>query len=103
MPYAGKDFSVADPGGLSAQTYSIDVGANIAPGDSIASLAATLTSSSDPSASSRLILSPLITGTVVSQMLGNLLPGTYLLTFIITTGSNQTFSAWNHISVVAPV
>jgi hypothetical protein len=99
MPFAGS-YSPCDPG--ETQPYSIDFANQLVTGDSISSVAnVTLVSDqpgADPNASSWLVGSASISGTIVSQVVGGSLPNglrpgvVYRLTFTVNTTGGRTLS-----------
>lgn len=102
MPFAGY-YSSCDPG--ETQPYSIDFANQLATGNSIASTTSSLAAEQgiDRNASSWLVGSPTISGTVVSQVIGGAMPNglqpgvVYRLTFTITTASVRTLSDYGFI------
>lgn len=96
--YTGTDFDPADPS--ESERYGFDFVTELAPGDTIvaANWSCNVVSGSDDSASSHLIGSPMIAGTVVSQRVADLLPNTiYRLQCIVQTAGGDQKSLWSHV------
>ena len=103
MPYVGTDFGAADPGALEEDVYSFDFAARLGPGETLSGAGTwALSSPSDSSASSRMIGLPVLSGTIVSQTIGGLLAGEYLIEATVTTSLGRTLTAWSHIACIAP-
>lgn len=104
MPSVGDFKPDGSPG--EAEPFSIDFAARLATGDSIASVASSLSVhyGADPAASSRLTGSAYFVGTVASQALSlsGLLPGvTYNLAFTVTTAKGSTLVDFGRIACAA--
>jgi hypothetical protein len=104
MPFAGY-FDPCDPG--ETQPYSIEFALQLAPySDAIVSATATLQVELgvDPSASTRVSGSPYVTGTIVSQVIGNLQPGVvYRLLLVVSTTGGRVLDNWGFIPCIAIV
>jgi hypothetical protein len=106
MPFAGNHPNTS-PGEM--LPYSLDMNNQLAGGDTIASVTVVLLvlSGIDPNASSCLNGPTVITGNIVSQNVGGLLPGglqagvTYILAFTVTTASGRVLVNSGNISCVA--
>lgn len=107
MSFAGN-YDQASPGETDA--YAINMAPRLATGDTIASVAASLSvvSGADPSAASWLLGPAVVAGNIVAQKIGGALPGglqpgvTYMLVFTVTTASGRVLVNSGHISCVAP-
>ena len=110
MPSTGSDFTPRDVG--EQCLLSIDFGSNLGPGETLASATAQilLLTGTDPSPSSRLVGLPLITGTIVSQLvtfagltMTDASPRNYYrLIITVTTSMSQTLTAWSQIQCSDP-
>ena len=117
MPYAGSDFGIADPTTLETDIYSFDFAnrLNVPPvtGETIMGNGSTIPAAglwaisvvtgSDPLVATRLIGSPSLSGTEVSQFIGQLVAGVkYLVEVTIYTSTNRTLTGYSHILCVQP-
>src|SRR5712671_6507954 len=104
MPYTGEDFSVADPQTLEKTYYSFDFTDQLSDGESIQTQQWTLsvasnTSGVDPLPSSHLIGSASLLGSIVTQLIGGLLPGVkYRVLVTVSTNHNQIMTAFSFVN-----
>lgn len=110
MPSTGNDFTPRDVG--EQCLLSIDFGNNLGPGETLASATSSilLLTGTDASPSSRLVGLPIVTGTIVSQLVSfagltmtDASPRNYYRLFITaTTSLPQTLKAWSQIQCSDP-
>lgn len=93
-----RDFSPADPG--ESNVYAIDFAADLPSGDSIASAqwqVATV-QGTDVAPQSHCVGSPAVYGSIVTQRIANLVPGTiYRVQAVATTQAGNVLSLWAHL------
>lgn len=103
MPYIGSDFSPADTAEI--KDYSMDLAPALAAGETLSgsTWSIDVVGGVDASASSRLIGSANITGTITTQRIGGLVAGTeYKLTAAVTTSTGEVLSYWSHVKGTQP-
>ena len=106
MPYVGE-FGTADD--IEIDIYSISFSSRLKSGDAIVSSGGgapvstlVVQSGIDNDPASRLIGSPVVTGGVVSQVIGDLLPGCrYEWQVVINTTRGLRFAGWGSVNAVA--
>ena len=100
MPRALKDFTTCDPNPLEATIFGLDFALDLAVNETITGVTfwcnvAETSDGTDATPSARLLGSPSIGGTVVSQMGGTFIEGvTYRIGATITTSQGQIISGW---------
>ena len=113
MPYVGSDFSTADPAVLEIDIYSFDWINDLNPGETILGNGSTIPASglwvlsvvtgSDPAVNTHIIGSPTLSGSIVSQVIGQLVGGVkYLIQVTIYTSNNRTLTAYSHVTCTTP-
>ena len=98
MPYAGTDFSPADPTEISV--YSFDFTAALGIGETIGTAVWTIKAvvGTDATPANRLIGTSSTTGSVVSQKIGTLIQNVlYEVLCTITTSQNQTLNLYANV------
>jgi hypothetical protein len=101
MSYVGSDFSPTDD--VECEAYALNFAAILGTGETIVSVSSylALMSGTDALASTRLVSTPAVNGTTVSQRAGPLLGGcSYRIGFTILTTLGQTLNLYSHIPCV---